>query len=64
MEIFLSLSSVSIPPESTKIKVIGDTLEIQSVLVDYSGTGDLNNADTVSTYVFDIGTTKNAAILD
>ena len=64
LELFHSISASSIPPEQTKIKVIGDTIEIKTIILDYSDVGDLNNADTLEAYIYDINETKNAAILE
>ena len=64
LELFHAISAYSLPPKETKIKVIGGTIEIKTIILDYSDVGDLNNSDTVETYVYDINNTKNAAILN
>ena len=62
MELFLQISSFSLPPDETKIKVIGNTLEIKTIVLDYTGERDYASSDTVDTYVYDINETENTAI--
>ena len=64
MPIFIRISATSIPPISTKIKIVKDVITMESVILKY----DLDNdgyeetVDTVSTVVYDIGKTENPEI--
>lgn len=64
MPIFLRLSPVSLPPISTKIKVVKDVIIMESVILtyDFDGDGIDEVIDTISTTIYDIGKTENPEI--
>ena len=63
LEVFLSMSTSSLLPVETKMKVIGNTIECKTVLLEYFEDENGNMLkDTVDTIIYDIGTTENPLI--
>lgn len=59
MPVFFREDPASLPPESLKMKVVGNTLELQGVILANS---DGSNPFTMEGYVTDIGSTENTLI--
>lgn len=63
LDVFHRISSSSYNPESTKIKVVAGTLEINTVVLEYfeDENGEMLK-DTIQSFVYDIGNAENEEI--
>ena len=63
LEIFLAMSSSSLLPVETKMKVIGNTIECKTVVLEYFEDENGNMLkDTIDTVIYNVGETENPII--